>query len=433
MFRLKFIKLNVCVIVFILLSFGFLLVADSGPVLAKASPLKLQWSNTYANCTASSLTPMQDGTFILQGLYRIPYVLPSSGTTYQYGPEVYMKINNVGEVDWLNTIKLTYGPSQVRVTSDLGYYISHSHPSFLGGGWSLLKMDSQGNCEWERVVNLQPEQRIVGSTVTEDDNYIMCAYRKEGDGVGFCSRFEFVMYDVTGKLVGQKTFVSETGEDVSVGAVLLDGWGGCYVAGVCGRGLWFAKLGADGEMVWSKNYVCEPSGFYDLGFTQLFQVNDGGFLLIGALSSDGSWVVKVDCEGDVQWQKQYVDMRFVKVVGQGKDGSYLVLSRLGVLGVDVSGEVLWSKPYSECMLGVESSLSLNLNVDASDVRGVVGVDGNLVLAINYQKEPYGFWVGSFSVVSESLSGDYWWFVVFVGVVVVFVGFLVYFKKRKLFV
>ena len=434
MFRLKFIKLNVCVIVFVMLSFGFLLVVDSGPVLAKASPLKLQWSNTYANCTASSLIPLQDGTFILHGSYKI-YVEGSGGGSEpaRYsGPNFDMKINNAGKIEWLNTDNQTYALVWLRPTSDLGYYLLRTNWGFHGGGRSLLKMDSQGNCEWERMVNL-PGQLIAGFTVIEGDGCIISSYQKDAV-LGLRNKLEFVMYNVSGDLVWQKTFDNENEDEVYISTMLSDGEGCCYVAGIWRRSgyanLWFAKLGADGETVWSNIYpYVQPSSLW-IGPDPLFQANDGSFLLIGALSSDGSWVVKVDCDGDVQWQKQY-DVPFVKVVGQGKDGSYLVLSRLGVLGVDAYGEVLWSKPYSECISGVETYLTLN--VDDSDMMGVVGVDGNLVLAINYHKEPYGFWVGSFSVVSESLSGDYWWFVVFVGVVVVFVGFLVYFKKRKLFV
>ena len=408
------------------MSFGFLLVVDSGPVLAKASPLKLQWSNTYANCTASSLIPLQDGTFILHGSYKI-YVEGSGGGSEpaRYsGPNFDMKINNAGKVEWLTT----NSSGLVWPTSDSGYYVLSW--SSLGDERSLFKMDSQDNCEWERAINLSNIEKFV---VTKDDGYIISTYREDGV-LGFRSALEFFRYTASGELVWQKTIDNEDDDEVIIRSMQSDGEGCCYVAGIWRRSgyanLWFAKLGADGETVWSKNYpYVQPSSLW-IGSDPLFQANDGSFLLISTISSNRSWVVKVDCDGNVQWQKQYDDMRFVKVVGQGKDGSYLVLSRLGVLGVDAYGEVLWSKPYSECISGVETYLTLN--VDDSDVRGVVGVDGNLVLAINYQKEPYGFWVGSFSVVSNSLLGVYGWAVVFIGVVVFF-GFLVYFKKRKLFV
>lgn len=75
---------------------------------------------------------------------------------------------------------------------------------------------------------------------------------------------------------------------------------------------WLLKLDSDGALQWSKTY----GGSKDDRGQSLVQTQDGGFALTGyAMSDDGdgsvnkgfhdNWVVKVDAQGDVEWEKSY--------------------------------------------------------------------------------------------------------------------------------
>ena len=75
---------------------------------------------------------------------------------------------------------------------------------------------------------------------------------------------------------------------------------------------WLLKLDAEGELQWSKTY----GGSKDDRGQSLVQTQDGGFALTGyAMSDDGdgsvnkgfhdNWVVKVDAQGTIEWEKSY--------------------------------------------------------------------------------------------------------------------------------
>lgn len=154
--------------------------------------------------------------------------------------------------------------------------------------------------------------------------------------------------------------------------------------------VWVLKLDPDGEIEWQKRYGGSHADVaYDIEKT-----NDGGFIMAGetgsfGASSDGYnnsdvWVLKLDPDGNVQWQKRYGRDRMDRAnsIRQTSDGAYVVagstqvpteedgwyVDNAWVLKLsEEDGEIVWQRVYGS---GYYSGL--NSVVESSD--------GNLVVA-----------------------------------------------------
>jgi hypothetical protein len=132
--------------------------------------------------------------------------------------------------------------------------------------------------------------------------------------------------------------------------------------------LWAAKLNFRGEVVWQKIY----SGLaVEIGIDGMSVITsaDGGYALMGRTNSFAEdfspWVLKLDANGNVQWQKTYSGLShsYAKKLIQTDDGGYMLLtaalnettvdgeevlslneSRL--IKLSASGEIDWSRGYT---------------------------------------------------------------------------------------
>ncbi|MCB9194209.1 MAG: T9SS type A sorting domain-containing protein [Flavobacteriales bacterium] len=110
--------------------------------------------------------------------------------------------------------------------------------------------------------------------------------------------------------------------------------------------MWVVKLDADGDLLWQK---CLGGSGSETAFC-IRQTVDEGYIVAGiTTSNDGEvsgnngdqdiWVVKLDAIGDLQWQKclgsPAVDVAFT--IEETDQGGYIVAGRVGSNGGDVSG------------------------------------------------------------------------------------------------
>lgn len=113
-----------------------------------------------------------------------------------------------------------------------------------------------------------------------------------------------------------------------------------------GQDFWVVKMDNGGNMQWQK---CLGGSEWDFG-SELVVSTDGGYVITGATASedgdvienkggDDFWVVKLDAEGNIIWQKTFggTDHDYPNAIQQTMDGGYIVAGSTGSNDGDVSG------------------------------------------------------------------------------------------------
>jgi hypothetical protein len=107
---------------------------------------------------------------------------------------------------------------------------------------------------------------------------------------------------------------------------------------------------------WQKHY---GGDWYDYA-SSIQQTSDGGYIVAGWTQSFGSvgrddvWVLKLDKDGNIQWQKTYSnpDVDYANSIQQTSDGGYIVAGwtessllnyDVWVLKLDANGNIQWQK------------------------------------------------------------------------------------------
>ena len=224
----------------------------------------------------------------------------------------------------------------------------------------------------------------------------------------------------------QKT-IGGSGDDVlnsiiqtADGNFLLGGYSDSNVSGEKsedsrgGKDYWIVNVDGNGGIVWQKTY----GGSNDDLLTSMLQTSDGGFIIGGTSSSDISgdktedskgqedyWILKLDPNGNIEWQKTYGGNRSDDLASIVKtdDGGYFVAGRsrsaesgnrtvsrnglpdIWALKLDSTGNIVWQKSYG----------STDYNFGCS-VYGLAKTnDGGFILSsdlIIFQSQNIPYWV-----------------------------------------
>ncbi len=119
---------------------------------------------------------------------------------------------------------------------------------------------------------------------------------------------------------------------------------------------WLLKLDGEGDIVWQKTYGGTD---FDSAYS-VQQTSDGGYIVGGQTRSFGAgdqdvWVLKLSANGDMTWQKTYggTAFDFPNLVQQTSDGGFIVVGGTRsfgagdqdawVLKLDENGSVTWQK------------------------------------------------------------------------------------------
>ena len=125
--------------------------------------------------------------------------------------------------------------------------------------------------------------------------------------------------------------------------------GGYIVAGwATNAGIWLLKLDTNGEIQWQKAY-------FGSGTPSVQETLDGGYVVTSSYPFGPIWILKLDANGETQWQKNYGQhcLDLPPSIQQTSDSGYIVAgsslsqgySDIWVLKLDVNGEIQWQKTY----------------------------------------------------------------------------------------
>ena len=199
-------------------------------------------------------------------------------------------------------------------TSDGGYIIAGQFWTPGGNQYDfwVLKLKKDGSIDWQKTYGGRDWDIAFATEQTSDGGFIV---------TGSTGSFGAGDYDVwvlklnpQGDIVWQKTYGGPGGD--YPGSIEQTKDGGYIVAGTTssfGEGsydLWILKLDENGAVVWDKTYGGKDEESEYFRHIPIEQTSDLGFIVAGSTKSFGAgdddlWVLKLDPNGSIEWQKTY--------------------------------------------------------------------------------------------------------------------------------
>ena len=262
-----------------------------------------EWNKTFGG-------PEDDGGYSVQQTSDGGYII--TGGTKSYGAghyDVYLiKTDSQGNKEW---DRIFGGPEEdqgysVQQTSDGGYIIAGSYSDGHYDIW-LIKTDPQGNKEWDTTFGGPDYDKSCSVQQTLDGGYIVVGGTKSY-GAGFYDVY-MIKTDPQGNKEWDETF---GGPDYDHGrSVQQTSDGGYVIAGettTCDpqmeRRPWLIKTDSTGNKEWDR--IFSRSNLDGCSSGQ--QTSDGGYILVGYTSGTGSydiWLIKTDSTGNKEWDKTF--------------------------------------------------------------------------------------------------------------------------------
>jgi len=203
---------------------------------------------------------------------------------------------------------------------------------------------------------------------TKDGGYIVAGNADSYDAGFYNINIWVLKLDSSGDIIWQETFGNIYYD--RIGSIQQTSEGGYIIAGTLCRYhgnycyIWLIKLDDEGKVSWEKSYGGEEKSYYLLGeyASSIQQTSEGGYIVAGSTDSFGVdsrdiWILKLDGEGNVSWQKTYGGNSNddVRSIQQTSDGGYIVagdtysfgsgFSDIWTLKLDSVGNVFWQKTY----------------------------------------------------------------------------------------
>ena len=315
---------------------GYILVGDTMSYGAGESDFWLvktdsegnkEWDRTFGGTGlewAYSVQQTSDGGYILVGGTR----------SYGAGESDFwlVKTDSNGNKEWDRTYGGTKSDSarSVQQTSDGGYILVGGTRSYGAGSndvW-LVKTDSGGNMEWDRIFGGTDSEWVYSVQQTSDNGYILAGVTGSYGAAGY--NFWLVKTDLEGNKEWDKTFggnsddCAESVQQTSDGGYILAG--GTMSYGADGYNFWLVKTDSEGDKEWDKTFGGTDSEWA----RSVQQTSDGGYILAGDTVSYGAgdfWLVKTDLEGNKEWDKTFggTDDDRACFVQQTSDGGYILV------------------------------------------------------------------------------------------------------------
>jgi hypothetical protein len=293
--------------------------------------LHAQWAKTYSGVgkdEAYAIQQTDDGGYIV------------AGSTESFGDESgdvwIIKLDSAGNIEW----QKIYGQSfselaySIQQTYDGGYVVAGAFPNFGWGIW-VLKIDPEGKLEWQEYFKGGQYDAGVAYSIqqTNDGGYIVAGdFRYDQHTLPNNTDVWIIKLASDGTKEWDKTYGGKLHDFAYSIQQTLDG--GFVVAGQkdgtlygAGAGLWVLKIDPFGDIEWQRTYDGEKQEYA----RSIQQTEDGGYIVAGATASFGAgaediWVLKLDEGGDIEWQRTFGGKKHdsARSIQRTDDGGYIV-------------------------------------------------------------------------------------------------------------
>ncbi|MDN7023744.1 hypothetical protein FGU65_02340 [Methanoculleus sp. FWC-SCC1] len=255
----------------------------------------------------------------------------------------------------------------------------------------LIRTDAQGTEVWNRTYRAGDNVDVASVVQAGDGGYLIAAnnHRRSGE-----HDVLLIRTDTDGTELWRKTYGGPDWENVL--DMIRTSDGGYVVAGNTGwtpekdtADAWILRVGSDGGEIWSRTFG-EDDEY--LVFSTVIQTGDGGFILggkrtTGATQTDNAWLLKVDRDGEEEWNRCIGgnDAGMVDdLIRTPVDGGYLVAVKnpwragssgavpLRLIKTDASGEALWTRTLDDTDCSAPTVL---LRVPGGGLVGYLSIGG----------------------------------------------------------
>ncbi len=307
----------------------------------------VQWRKSFGGSDddeATSIQPTKDGGYIIAGESNSDF-WDVSGAKINHGGYDYwvVKIDSVGAIQW----QKFYGGSNddfatsIQQTNDGGFIIcggsgsndgdvTGHHGSVSKSDYWIVKIDPVGVIQWQKSYGGSNNDIAVDIRQTRNGDYIIVgmSYSVDGDvgnhhGSDSTTDHWVLEIDPLGTIKWGNSY-GGSNNDVPT-SIVQNSDGGFIIAGnshssdgnVLGHhgvdslsDCWVLKIDSVGTIKWQRSY----GGSGDDLINSLVPSEDGGFIMVGSSNSADAdvignhgnydcWIVKINEQGMMQWQK----------------------------------------------------------------------------------------------------------------------------------
>jgi parallel beta-helix repeat protein len=282
-----------------------------------------EWKQTYFNTTAFAFISTSDGGYALAG---------ETGTFSN--PQYWLvKTDAYGNPQWTKTYG---GEGDERAealieTKDGGYAIAGSSSSFRwhDRDFWLVKTDSFGNMEWNQSYGTEKHEVALSLVEASDGGYVVAG---NTDSSKHPCNFLLIKTDKNGMMQWNRTYGGK--EDERLSEIISTPDGGYAIAGQTqsyssgGPDFWLLKIDKQGDVEWDKTY----GGRSTEKANSLVVTSDGGYAIVGRTFSfgpgnDDFWLIKTDKNGITEWDQTYggIHADIAESVVETSDGGYALV------------------------------------------------------------------------------------------------------------
>lgn len=333
---------------------GWLLIVFFSFGITKASALDnntdVEWeSNIHLQNYNEILDikPTSDGGYIIAG---------NTASTPKNTDVFVRRIDSNGQEVWTEIYKdeLSEKSASIQETKDGGFLLlgtSENNDEYKYSMF-LININQNGNMNWKKEVELKGDNWASSLELTEDGGFIITGHSYDDDDTDNGYDIQLIKTDSLGNEEWQKVF-HELGTQMGYkGKQTSDG--GYIVTGTSARDFYILKVDSTGKKVWDKTLV-DSSVSYDSRGNDLVETKDKGFVITGNIQLDSNYpyLIKLSKTGEKVWEYTYDYKGWGRSIAKSDDGGFLITGfcvnpesferKIYVLKVNSVGQKLWSK------------------------------------------------------------------------------------------
>lgn len=307
----------------------------------------------------------------------------------------------------------------------------------------VIKLDAKGNEMWQRTIGGTSQEKLLSVTQTKDGGYILggssSSNRTIADSKGKVDEFGksennkgnldywVVKLDKEGKVLWEKTiggkYVDELKSIVQTvdEGYVLGGYSNSPISGDksetnLGQGdYWVVKINKEGVIEWQRTL----GGDRDDNLFALIQTKDKGFIVGGSSNSSATdtksktskngsdfWILKLDEIGNVQWQETYDYGKYdvLSSIVENPDGTFLIGGYAQSEAKSKTTNAKGLKTTKKDEEGINDYIALKIKADGDEIwTQTVGSNGDEVLKKLFEMRDGGYLLAGTS--NGSISRD----------------------------